>query len=445
MTGIFKAYDMRGIVPDQINEDIARNIGKAFGTFRNNTVAKIYVGGDCRESTEEIKKAFIEGLLSTGCNVVDVGMATTPLMIFCAGNYDSVAVNVTASHNPKNYNGFKFFDRGGVPMGYEDGLKNVEHIFSRVDFVDGEGKLEVFNPREDYTTHLIGSLGLTGVGLKIVVDCMNGSGSLINSFVLEKLGVEVLKIRCDANGDFPDSGPNPKKENITELQTRVIETGADLGLAFDGDGDRLAVVDDKGRVIESKNVFSLLIKNAGLDGSGFNVVRDIVSSNAVDDVTRLSGGNSIVCRVGHTYIAQKSMETDAILSGELSGHYYFKETFYGDDALFAGMKLIQYLVRQRKKLSECLEGLPIYFSKSFYTKVNDDAGKIINQLKNKFTEEYSEIDTMDGVKVNFEDGWMLFRPSHTEPKILVVYESNNKDGFENVEAVVNKNLEGIRV
>jgi phosphomannomutase / phosphoglucomutase len=445
MTGIFKAYDMRGTVPEQINENIAINIGKAFGTFRNNRVAKIYVGGDSRESTKEIKKAFIDGLLSTGCNVVDVGTATTPLMIFCAGNYDSVAVNVTASHNPKNYNGFKFFDLGGVPIGYEDGLKNVENIFRRSDFVEGEGKLEVFNPREEYTTHLIGSLGLTGVGLKIVVDCMNGSGSSIDPFVLEKLGAEVLKIRCDGSGDFPDSGPNPSEKNLDELKIKVIETGADLGLAFDGDGDRLAVVDNTGKFVEPKHIFSLLIKNTGLDANNFNVVRDIVSSNAVDDVAKMSGGNAIICRVGHTYIAQKSMETESLLSGELSGHYYFKETFYGDDALFAGMKLIQYLVRQRKKLSECLEGLPVYFSNAFYTKVNDDAQKIINQLKNKFTEEYGEIDTMDGVKVNFENGWMLFRASHTEPKILIVYESKNKDELEKIEAIVNKNLDGIRI
>ena len=428
MTGIFKAYDIRGIVPDQITEEIASDIGKAFGSFRN---GKIYVGCDARETSESIKRAFIDGLISTGCHVVDVGLVTTPLMIFCSGQYDSCAVSITASHNPKNYNGFKVFDKGAIPFSYETGIGEIENIFKSKNFKVGEGNVEVFNPREDYTTHLIGSLGLAGAKKKIVLDCFNGGGSEINPFVFEKLGLEVLKIRCDGDGNFPESGPDPsKEENLEELKQKVIDVGADLGIAVDGDGDRLSVVDEMGNIIKPQDIFCLLVKNA--KQPNLKVVYDILTSNEVSDVIKETGGEPIVSRVGHTYISQKAMKEKAQLSGELSGHYYFPETFYGDDALFAGMKLIQYLMKEGKPLSECLKGLPVYFSNNKRVKVSGDQHQIVGQLVNEFSEKYDSVDTLDGVKVNFDNGWMLFRASNTGPQIVIAYESKNKQEFKKI-------------
>jgi len=442
MTGIYKAYDLRGVVGKEINEDVAMQIGKAFGTFKH---GKVFVGGDCRETTPELKKAFIAGLVSTGCKVIDIGVASTPLINFCSGNYNACGVVVTASHSAKKYNGFKLYDENGIPLSYETGIGELEKIVERGEFKQGDGSVEVFNPREDYTTHLIGSLGMTCAKLKVVVDCMNGAGSLINPFVLEKLGVTVLKIRCNEDGDFPDSGPNPSDENLTELKQKVVETGSDIGFGFDGDADRLTVVNEQGSVIEPKNVFSLLVKNAALDNENLKVVHDTLTSRSVDDVIVGVGGEPLVCRVGHTYVSQMALENGAQLSGELSGHYFFKETFYNDDALFASMKLIQYLIKQGISISKTLEVLPVYFSNGIRVEVNGDAKQIVNQLTNEFAEKYGEIDTLDGVKVSFENGWMLFRASNTGPKISIAYESKNKDEFDKIDGNVKKILERIRL
>jgi phosphomannomutase / phosphoglucomutase len=441
MTGIFKAYDIRGVVGEELTEDVAMQIGKAFGTLK---CGKVYVGGDCRETTPELKKAFIAGLVSTGCRVIDVGVASTPLINFCSGNYNACGVIITASHSAKKFNGVKFYDEKGVPVSYESGIGEIGRLVSTGEFKQGDGSVEVFNPREDYTTHLIGSLGMTCAKLKVVVDCMNGAGSLINPFVLEKLGVTVLKIRCNEDGNFPDSGPNPSDENLTELKQKVIETGADIGFGFDGDADRLTAVDEQGRVIEPKNVFSLLVKNSAHENN-LKVVHDALTSRSVDDVITGVGGEPLVCRVGHTYVSQMALENGAQLSGELSGHYFFKETFYNDDALFASMKIIQYLVKQGKTVSETLEGLPIYFSSGMRIGVNGDAKQIVNKLINEFAEKYGDVDTLDGVKVNFENGWMLFRASNTGPKISIAYESKNKDEFEKIDGIVKQIVERIEL
>lgn len=434
MAGIFKAYDIRGVYPSEINEEVARKIGMAFGVFRK---GKVYVGCDTRESSPSLKKAFIEGLVCVGCHVVDVGVATTPLMIFCAGNYNSPSVNVTASHNPGEYNGFKFFDKGAFPLSYESGIKEIERIYSRQEFDSGEGKVEVFNPREDYMSHLIGNLGLSGSPMRVVVDCMNGAGSHINTFILEKLGLDVLRVRCKCNGEFPPGGPDPSKQkNLEEIKRKVVESRADLGFAFDGDGDRLVVVDNEGKVVDASSVFSLLVKNAALDYEELKIVHDVMTSKAVDEVIALSKGKTIVCRVGHTYISQKARENRAQLSGELSGHYYFKETFYGDDALFAGMKIIQYISRKNKPISECLKSIPVYFSNNIRIEVDRDPKKIVRELEKKLAKRFGRISTLDGVKVMFKSGWMLFRPSNTEPKISIAYESKEKKEYEKIRDIV---------
>jgi phosphomannomutase / phosphoglucomutase len=437
---IFKAYDIRGIVPDELNVEIARDIGKAFGTMRN---GKVYVGSDARESSPEIKKAFIEGLVSTGCHVIDIGISTSPLIIFCAGNYNCPAVNITASHNPKKYNGMKFFDTGAIPLSYETGIAEIEKLFSSKKFKESEGSVEVFSPREEYTDHLLGNLKSTGIKMKVVVDCFNNAGSKINPIILKKLGLEVLKIRCNEDGNFPENGPNPTEENLSELKQKVVETQANLGIAFDGDADRLVIVDETGAVVETKNIFSLLVKNAAIDEKELKVVHDVLTSKTVDDVILEEKGQPLVCRVGHTYISQKALEEKAQLSGELSGHYYFKQTFYGDDALFATMKLLQYLTRKKMKITECITKIPKYFSKSLRITVNKNAKEIVENIKKELSEKYGNVDTLDGAKVSFDEGWMIFRASNTGPKISIAYESKSKEEFQKIETIVKEIVERV--
>lgn len=438
MSGIFKAYDIRGVYPDELDEQIVKNIGRAFGTLYNEDV---YVGCDARETGPSLKKAFVAGLVSTGCRVVDVGVVTTPVMIFCAGSRRCPAVIVTASHSPKDYNGLKFFDSNAAPLSYESGIQEIQRIFESRRFKSGEGCADTEDVVGRYSTHLLRNLRAAVLEKKVVVDCFNGGASMINPYVLQELGCEVVKIRCRGDGDFPEDGPDPSIEkNLTELKKKVVETRADAGFAFDGDGDRLSVVDSEGKLVSPRLVFSLLIQNASFDNPGMKVVHDVLTSDTVDDITRKGGGLPVVCRVGHTYISQRMMKEKAAIAGELSGHYYFKETFFGDDALFATMKLLQFLNRTGKSLEQATKNFPETFSKSFYTRVSEDRKLAIIE---RITEDFSdrELDMLDGVKVKFERGWMIFRPSNTGPKMSIAYESTDEKEFKKIEAVVNSTIE----
>ena len=437
---IFRAYDVRGIYPTNIDEKIAFKIGKAFGTFNP---GKIVVGHDTRSSSPILKDELIKGLISTGATVIDIGTVPTPLVLFSTRLLKSDGgICVTASHNPKEYNGFKFNDKNAVPISYESGLSKIQEIFEKEDFIEGEGNVTKKNVIDDYVKFILSKVDIkTPVDFEIVVDAGNGTAGLIYPKILKKLGLKVHELYCNPDGNFPHHIPDPsQKENLVDLQKKVVDVKADFGLAYDGDGDRLGVIDEDGNIIDNNKIFALLIKNTLRKKINLKVVYDALSSRMIEDVIKNQGGIAVVCKVGHTYITQKMIEENAILAGELSGHYYFKETYSADDALFASLMLIEYLSKTKKKLTEHFKDLPKYFSQATegmrYPIKESEKFKFIEVLKKEFKNKGCEIDVLDGVKVIFKDGWALFRPSNTEAIISMSFEATTKEGFERIKKFV---------
>ena len=439
---IFRAYDVRGVYPVDLNEEIALKIGKAFGTFNP---GRIVVGNDVRLSSPSLKEQLINGLASTGCDVIDIALVTTPMIIFSTKHLKcDGGLMVTASHNPKEFNGFKFNDVNGIPISFESGLNKIQEIFNLEKFSKEKGSVVKKNIVEDYSKFLLSNIEIRKpVNMKIVVDAGNASPGLIYPQILKKIGADVYELYCEPDGNFPNHQPDPTKtENMVDLQRKVLEIGADVGFAYDGDGDRLGVVDNDGKIVEPNKIFALLIKQVLAMKSNSKIVYDALSSMMIQDVIRKYNGIPVVSKVGHTYITQRMVEENAILSGELSGHYYFRETFCSDDALFASLRLIEFLTKSGKKLKEHFKDLPKYYSQvSEGMRVpirESEKFSFIEKLKEDIGRKGYKIDTLDGVKIIFDDGWALLRPAHTESKISVAYEASSKEGFGRIKKFVDE-------
>jgi len=444
---IFRAYDIRGKYPEEIDENFALDIGKAFGTFNR---GRIVVGMDVRLSGPELKKKLIEGLISAGCDVIDVGVVTTPMVLFTTWfyNYDG-GIMVTASHNTKEFNGFLFNKKGGIPISDKSGLIKIKEIFESKNFSQGNGTYSEKNIVEDYTKHMLEKINLKlNSKLKVVIDAGNGTTSKIYPPVFKKLGIDVVELFCEPDGNFPNRDSDPSKlHNLVHLQKKVLETHADLGFAYDCDGDRMAIVDEKGRIIYVGVVFSIFIKHLLEKNPNSKVVYTALDSNAIVDVIQQNGGIPVVSKVGHTYITDKLIETGAILAGELSGHYYFKDMNYADDALYGSLKIVEFLMESGKKISEYEAEIPKYYSEVSETMrfpvKESEKFPFIEMIKSEFEKEGHKIDTLDGVKVLFDHGWINIRPANTEAKIMISYESKTKEGFEELKGIANNVIERI--
>ncbi len=438
---IFKAYDIRGIYSSEIDERVAYLIGAAFGTLNP---GKIAVGCDTRLSGPQLKEHFINGVISTGSEIIDIGVVTTPIVVFAITHFNcDGGVNITASHNPKEYNGFKLFDANAMPISYESGIGTLKEIFERENYRKGNGSSSTLaiKVKEDYINFILAlTLARVKIGnrLSVVIDGSNGAAGLYAPEIYRRLGMTVNELNCTADGNFPGHDPDPsKEENLLDAKSRVKEAGADLGFVYDGDGDRLAVIDADGKAIESSRIFSLLVKHLLEEKPGAKIVHDALMSGMAIDTIKKSGGSAIPCRVGHTYIAQKMMEEAAELGGELSGHYYFKETFFADDAILASLKVIELISQGGERLSELIKDFPDYVSENIRISVKEsEKFSFIAQLKVELEKEGYVVDCLDGVKVVFENGWALFRASNTEPKISVAYESRDKEEYNKIKNFV---------
>lgn len=439
---VFRAYDIRGIYPRDIDEKFALNIGKAFGTYGN---GKVVVGMDSRLSSPSLKKEVIKGLVSSGSDVMDIGTVITPMVLFSTVfyRYDG-GIMITASHNPKQWNGFLFSDNNGMAISYERGLKEIEKIFEGRNFSEGEfskGKVNQKNVIDDYSDFMIRKLGVEDpINMKVVVDAGNGSAGKIAPHILRKIGVKVQKVFCELDGKFPNREPEPRKGNLDEIKKEVLKNKADLGLAYDGDGDRLVAIDEKGNILEPNQLFSIFVKSY-LEKNKEKIVHDALTSDTIPELVKNYNGLPVRCRVGRVFIASKVANEEAALAGEISGHYYFREMFGADDAMFASLKLIKFLADKGKKLSESYN-LPDYIFGSRRVKVKErEKFEFIENIKNRF--KGYELDLIDGVKVIFDGGWALFRPSNTESKISISYEARDRENFREIEKFVNNIVEDI--
>lgn len=429
---IFRAYDIRGKYPDQINEETAYLIGKGIGTLYPDK--KIVVGWDARLSSPALKENLVKGLVETGINVIDIGMVPTPVASFACYNLGyELSLMVTGSHLTKEFNGIKVFNHKGLPIGKENGLDKVLEIIKKGEFREGEGNTNKKDISREYIDFMK-KFALGFDGMKIILDGANGAAGKIYSQVLRECSAEITELYCEPDGNFPNHTPDPmNKEFIVDLEKKVKEGDYNLGFAFDSDGDRINTVDERGKIANTNHIFSLLIEEALRKNKGGKIVHDILCSKLIENIIKKRGGVPIIWKVGHMFIANKCFEENAILAGEVSGHYYFKEANYADDALLAGIKLMNILKKEGKKLSELTAKYPKYYSYSDRVNVKEDSKfKFIRGLEKKLRSQGYELTTLDGVRVNFDNGWMLFRPSNTEAKISVGFESSDKEEFEKI-------------
>lgn len=431
---IFRGYDIRGIYNEDLDEEVAYKIGKGFGTYiKNIGKDKCVVGRDNRASSEFLEKSLIEGLLSTGVDVVSIGLVTTPMYYF-AWEYLGIpsGLMITASHNPKEYNGFKFaFDESG--NAYGEKIQEFRRFLEEENFTDGQGKLEKKDISKAYLELVKDRINMTGdKKLKVVVDAGNGTACVIVKEVFSMFkNLDVTYICDTSDSNFPNHHPDPSDEkNLEMLKAKVLEIKADVGLAFDGDADRVGVIDEKGNLI-APDMYMLVIWRSIIDKvENKCALFDVKCSKALADEMEKLGGTSYMYRVGNSYIKKKMKEGDFAFGGELSGHMFFRDRWPGfDDGIYAGLRLLEILVNENKKASTLLDGVNKYYSTPEIKVHSTEKEKylLVEKVKEYAKDKgYKYID-IDGIRIEFEDSWVLVRATQTGPDVSLRFEAKTKE------------------
>lgn len=433
---IFRQYDIRGVVGEDVNEAVAESIGRAFASLMRRradgaTGLRVALGRDNRLTSDALAAAVSRGITAAGVDVVDVGTVPTPVQNFAAAYLGTDGgLQVTGSHNPPEYNGFKM-SIGGRSI-YGDAIQELRSMIEQRNFESGTGTVE---QREIIPTYIqtLASKFTIARPMKVVVDCGNGSGSLVAVELLRALGqtVEVVPLFCESDGTFPNHHPDPVVDkNLQDLITTVRETNADLGVAFDGDADRIGAVDDRGNIVRGDTLLLLY----GLDlierrGPGQPIVFDVKCSQALPEVLESAGGRPIMSQTGHSLIKERMKVEGALLAGELSGHIMFGDDYYGfDDALYAACLLLEIVARSGRPLSSWLAELPQFVSTAElrYPATEETKWQIVERAVEHFSARQDVID-VDGARVLFGDGWGLIRASNTEPVLVARYEARTEE------------------
>lgn len=420
--GIFKAYDVRGVVPEDFNEEIACRVGNAFARFLK--ARTIVVGRDMRISSPGIAAAVRRGIREAGVEVVDIGLCSTPALYFAdgKGGYGG-AVMVTASHNPARYNGLKFCREDAIPLSYETGIGEIEEIFRKGEVFQAprpgrESEREITG---EYLDHVL-SFSQYIRPLTVAVDAGNGMAGKYLPDLFKRLPCRLVPLYLEPDGRFPHHEADPlKEENLADLKRLVVESGADLGAAFDGDGDRVAFVDEKGRTISNDLTTALIARETLERRPGSTVIYDLRSSLVVAEEIGKAGGKALESRVGHSYIKALMREENAVFAGELSGHYYFRANFFADNAEIALVKILNLLSSRAEPLSKIVEPLCRYSATGEINFPVDDPDARIEALAEKFSD--GEVYFLDGVSVRWPDRWFNVRKSNTEPLLRLNLEA----------------------
>lgn len=439
---IFRQYDIRGLVDEHINEKLAKRLGQAFGTYaQNNGENQVLIGCDNRISSPSLKKAVTEGFISTGCDVIDIGTVITPIFYYARIHYDiNPGIVVTASHNPAEFNGFKIAFGHGTIYGNE--IQDLKIMMEKADFSSGKGTLSCKDPVDDYVDMICEKIHLEKK-LRVGVDCGNGTASFFAEKLLNRLGADVYPIYCTSDPTFPNHFPDPvKPENLMDLRELVLKEKLDVGIGFDGDGDRIGLVDDNGNIIYGDMLMILYWREIMPKFPGTTAIVEVKCSQAlVDEIKRL-GGKPMFYKTGHSLIKAKMREIGAVFTGEMSGHMFFADEYYGfDDALYAAARLLRILSNSNSKLSELLSDVPKYYSTPEIRVSCPDEEKFdkVETVKQSFKGKYPMID-VDGARVIFPNGWGLVRSSNTGPELIVRCESTTEEGLKKIKAEIQKAL-----
>jgi phosphomannomutase len=425
---IVKAYDIRGLVPDQLNESVARDFGAAFVRFLG--VDRIVTGYDMRESSPGLAAAFAEGATAQGADVVEIGLASTDLLYFAAGSLDVPGAMFTASHNPARYNGIKLCRAGAAPVGQDSGLVDIrELVESGVPSYDGApGSVSSRELLADYSDYLKGLVpGIRDIRrMSVVVDAGNGMGGLTVPEVFADLPLEVTELFFTLDGNFPNHEANPiDPANLRDLQAKVREVRADIGLAFDGDADRCFVVDERGEIVSPSALTALIAARAIEREPGASVIHNLITSHAVPEIVRERGGVPVRTRVGHSFIKATMAETGAVFGGEHSGHFYFRDFWRADSGMLAALHVLAALGTHEGTLSDLLGQFGRYASSGEINSEVADATASATAVRDAFAARSGVvIDELDGLTVDLPDGsWFNLRPSNTEPLLRLNVEA----------------------
>jgi len=423
LDSIFKAYDIRGVVPDQLDADVARSVGAAFARFTS--APRILFGRDMRPSGVELTAAFADGVTSQGVDVVDLGLISTDLAYFAAGSLDAPAAMFTASHNPAKYNGIKLCLAGAKPVGQDTGLADIKAMVEAGDIAaaDTKGTVSELDLLEKFAAHVRSFVDVAALRpLKVVADTANGMGGLVAPIVFDGLPYELEVMYGELDGTFPNHPPDPiNPENLKALQARVLEVGADVGLAFDGDADRVFLIDEKAQPMSGSTTTAFVAKSILRKNPGEAVIYNLICSKAVPEIILENGGRPLRTRVGHSFIKSVMAETGAIFGGEHSGHYYFRDNYRADSGLIAAMVVLEELSRVREPLSELRRPLERYAASGEINVEVHDPVETVERVSAAY--DGAEQERIDGLTVDLGEWWFNLRPSNTEPLLRLNLEA----------------------
>lgn len=444
---IFRAYDIRGTYPDQVNAETAELIGKAFGTYlqdkgqrtQDSANPKVVVGMDCRTHSPELHEAFIKGILSTGCDVTNIDKCPSPYLYFVNtnGKFDG-GCEITASHNPKEYNGFKLVTKNAHAV-FGDELQKIYRIISDCEFAQGNGK-KISADYYDFYLQKIKSIFNYPRPIKIVIDTGNGIAGIMYPKILKELGHDVVELYTECDGNFPNHEADPIVEsNLEDLKNKVLEEKADIGLGFDGDGDRCGIITEKGEFVSADKTLMLLSRDVLSRYNGRSIVFTVSNSQSLFDLIKEWGGNPIMCEVGHSFVEDTMNKNHAILGGEQSGHFFLPEDYYSyDDALVTACRILLILSQSEKTISELFDQFPKTYAEPEIRPYCPDDKKfeILDNVKQYFNDKYPNI-TIDGIRMDFGNGgWAGIRVSNTSPKISITMEAQTEEHLKEIKNIV---------
>jgi len=436
---IFRAYDVRGKIGTDITPDVFAEVGRAYGTLvRRKGGRVIALGMDNRTSSPPLKEAFGAGALSTGVDVVDIGVNHTPLLYFAVAHWGlDGGATVTGSHNPVSDNGVKMVHAGAAPLTEEE-IQGLLAAIGDGRFERGDGRRTHRDPREEYFAAITSRVRLARP-LKVVVDAGNGIAGSFAPELLRRIGCDVVELYCESDGDFPNHLPDPEmEENTLDLVAKVLEVAADAGIAYDGDADRVGVIDERGRRHEADLILALLARDLLGRHPGAEIVFDVKSSQVLIDDLLAHGGRPVMWKTGHSLLKRKMREDKILLGGEVSGHMFFGENWYGvDDGILASCKILELMARGATPVSAHFDTLPHLFATPELKAPCPDDKKfaVVEELSRELKRRYETVD-IDGVRVIFPDGWGLVRASNTNPYLTLRFEARTRPGLEAMRSTI---------
>lgn len=441
---IFREYDIRGKVEDDFPPEVVENLGKAFGTFIKRAGGQeVALSGDVRLTTPALMEYFKTGVLSTGTDIINIGILPTPVNYYSMFKLDVAgAVQITGSHNPPEFNGFKMSRNKKSVFG--ESIQDLRSIMEKEDYETGEGTEASYNILSDYKRMINSKIDIEKP-LKVVLDCGNAAGALCASEIFNNLNVELTELFCDVDGTFPNHHPDPTvKDNLADLIAKMQTGKYDAGIAFDGDADRIGVVDETGEIIWADQLMAFFLPE--LIKEGDEILFDVKCSKSLEEMIIKYGGTPVMWKTGHSLVKQKMLELNCKFGGEMSGHIFFADDYYGyDDAIYVAARLLQTLSRSSKTLSQLREELPQYHSTPemrLEAKSDEEKFQISRKAVEYFTEHY-DCSTVDGVRINFDDGWGLVRASNTQPVIVCRFEASTIERMNEIKNLVISKLKEI--